>query len=1172
MAGGSGNNNDGGDLSEVVRQLAVVGQQLARNSNNNGDAQGELFKKVAQSKPPTYQGEPDPTILENWLREFEKLFGVVGCLENSKVGYATYYLRGEVDLWWQQNEATIRALPGFNWTKFQEKVRDKFYPSFLQKQKAEEFSNLRMEKMSVTEYYTKFIELSRFAEESVTTEKAKARKFESGLTTDLQLKLCGQVFETLNEVYGRAAHLYALEEKKKKELAEIEGKEKRKQMGQNSGNQQGNQNNFKKQKYHHNNNFHNNNSNSQNNNRQGGRNFNGGAKNNSQGSNRNERRYFCRRCKNNHPGKDCDRNLVACRACNKLGHREYECFSKGSNGNKQNNNSGGTQRNFQGNNNNFNGNKGTQQNGAKNSNNSNNGNNHQKGGTAGKLNVLSRHEADSTKDVITGTFSIHSIPVKVLFDSSATFSFISTRIVSKLTDCLKTVEAVDLPITIPTGGVVNCTKTFRHVPLEIEGKVFQSDLIEFGLKDFDVILGMDWLSKYSAEISCRSQKVKMITSENEAVTYWMHGKAKCPRLISVLKLAKYMKKGHLVYFCSVRNMDHEEVTKPGDIEVVNEFLDVFPDEILGMPPRREIDFTIDLVPGTTPISKAPYRMTPVEMSKLKEQLQDLLDKGYIRPSASPWGAPVLFVKKKDGSMRLCIDYRELNKVKIKNKYPLPRIDDLFDQLKGATVFSKIDLRSGYHQLRIADEDIPKTAFRTRYGHYEFTVMPFGLTNAPTIFMDLMNRVFHQFMDKFVVVFIDDILVYSKSKEEHVEHLRAILQTLRENNLYAKFSKCEFGWKRSAKIEAVKGWPTPKTVSDVRSVLGLAGYYRRFVKDFSKIAKPMTTLMKKDKNFEWDDKCEEAFQLLKERLITAPVLTLPDDSGIYDVYSDASKNGLGCVLMQNGKVIAYASRQLKTHEVNYPTHDLELAAIIFALKIWRHYLRWLEYTTDYDLDIQYHEGKANVVADALSRKISHGLNTLVVANELCREMSRMNLEVVEWGVPAGILANLTIQPTIFDEIRENQAGDVKLDRIREKIKQGKATNFKIHEDGSLRYKGRWCVPQKCEEVKRKLMEEGHNTPYSVYSGGDKLYKDLKKVYWWPRMKNEVAKFVAKCLTCQKVEIEHKRPQGTVQSLEIPGWKWDCISTDFVTCLPKSKSGNDTIWLWWTDLPSPQCLYQ
>ncbi|KAL0544112.1 hypothetical protein IC582_019223 [Cucumis melo] len=346
-------------------------------------------------------------------------------------------------------------------------------------------------------------------------------------------------------------------------------------------------------------------------------------------------------------------------------------------------------------------------------------------------------------------------------------------------------------------------------------------------------------------------------------------------------------------------------------------------------------------------------MAPAELKELNVQLQELLDKGFIRPSVSPWGAPVLFVKKKDGSMRLCIDYRELNKVTVKNRYPLPRIDDLFDQLQGATVSSKIDLRLGYHQLRIKDGDVPKTAFRSRYGHYEFIVMSFGLTNAPAVFMDLMNRVFREFLDTFVIVFIDDILIYSKTEAEHEEHLRIVLQTLRDNKLYAKFSKCEFWLKQvsflghvvskagvsvdPAKIEAVTGWTRPSTVSEVRSFLGLAGYYRRFVENFSRIATPLTQLTRKGAPFVWSKTCEDSFQNLKQKLVTAPVLTVPDGSGSFVIYSDASKKGLGCVLMQQGKVVAYASRQLKSHEQNYPTHDLELAAVVFALKIWRHYL-------------------------------------------------------------------------------------------------------------------------------------------------------------------------------------------------------------------------------------------
>jgi hypothetical protein len=346
-------------------------------------------------------------------------------------------------------------------------------------------------------------------------------------------------------------------------------------------------------------------------------------------------------------------------------------------------------------------------------------------------------------------------------------------------------------------------------------------------------------------------------------------------------------------------------------------------------------------------------MPPNELAELKIQLQDLLDKGFIHLSASPWGCPALFVKKKDNSLRLCVDYRPLNAVTIKNKYPLPRIDILFDQLAGAKVFSKIDLRSGYHQIKIRPSDIPKTAFSTRYGLYEYLVMSFGLTNALAYFMYLMNSVFMLELDKFVVVFIDDILIYSKTEEDHANHIRVILQRLRDHRLYAKFSKCEF-WLDSVKflghtissegisvdptkVQEVMDWKPPTSVHQIRSFLGLARYYRRFIPDFSKIAKPMTELLNKEIKFHWDDKCEEAFHTLRKLLTTAPVLAQPDCTKPFDAYCDASGTGLGCVLMQNNRVIAYASRALRNHEQNYPTHDLELAAVIHALNIWRHHL-------------------------------------------------------------------------------------------------------------------------------------------------------------------------------------------------------------------------------------------
>ncbi|GJT32914.1 putative reverse transcriptase domain-containing protein [Tanacetum coccineum] len=291
-----------------------------------------------------------------------------------------------------------------------------------------------------------------------------------------------------------------------------------------------------------------------------------------------------------------------------------------------------------------------------------------------------------------------------------------------------------------------------------------------------------------------------------------------------------------------------------DVPVIRDFPEVFPKDFPGLPPTRQVEFHIELIPGATPVARAPYHLAPAEMKELAEQLKELSDKGFIRPSSSPWGAPILFVKKKDGSFRMCIDYRELNKLTVKNRYPLPRIDDLFDQLQGSIIYSKIDLRSGYHQLRVREEDIPKTAFRTRYGHYEFQVMPFGFTNAPAVFMDPMNRVCKPHLDKFVIVFIDDILIYSRNEKEHEEHLKTIMELLKKEELYAKFSKCEF-WINTvkflghvidssgihvdpAKIEAVKNWVSPTTPLKIRQFLGLAGYYRRFIKGFSKILRPI----------------------------------------------------------------------------------------------------------------------------------------------------------------------------------------------------------------------------------------------------------------------------------------------------------------------------------------------
>jgi hypothetical protein len=349
--------------------------------------------------------------------------------------------------------------------------------------------------------------------------------------------------------------------------------------------------------------------------------------------------------------------------------------------------------------------------------------------------------------------------------------------------------------------------------------------------------------------------------------------------------------------------------------VVREFPDIFPEELLGISPERELEFTIDLKSGTESIETMPYRMSTPELQEMKIQLKELLDLGLIHPSVLPWGALVIFMRKKDGLWRLCIDYCQLNKATIKNQYLFPRIYDLFDQMKGVIVFLKIDLRSGYHQLRIKEYDVPKTAFKTRFGHYEFTVLPFGLTNSLGVFMSLMNDVFHEYLDKFVQVFIDDNLIYSWMMDEHDEHLRLVLQCLQEHKLYGKLSKCSFYQSKihylghvisgegialdTTKVKDIMEWSAPTNVPEVCSFVGLAGYYRQFIEGFSKIENMIIELQKKNQKFIWTEKCMEAFRRLKELLTIASILKVHDMDTDFLVCTDTSKEGLGGVLMQDG---------------------------------------------------------------------------------------------------------------------------------------------------------------------------------------------------------------------------------------------------------------------------------
>ncbi|GJU04229.1 putative reverse transcriptase domain-containing protein [Tanacetum coccineum] len=512
-----------------------------------------------------------------------------------------------------------------------------------------------------------------------------------------------------------------------------------------------------------------------------------------------------------------------------------------------------------------------------------------------------------------------------------------------------------------------------------------------------------------------------------------------------------------------------KIDKPriSDISVVRDFTDVFLEDLLGLPPQRQVEFRIDLVPGATPVAKSPCRLAPSEMQELSRQLQELQDKGFIRHSHSP-------------------------------------IYDLFDQLQEACYFSKIDLRSGYHQLRVHADDIPKTAFRMRYGHFEFTVMPFGLTNAPAVFMDLMNRVCKPYLDKFVIVFINDILIYSKMKEEH-EEVHFLGHVVNQNGIHVDPSK----------IEAVKNWKAPKTPSEIRLFLGLAGYYWRFIVNFSKIAKPLTSLTQKNQKYEWGEKEEEAFQTLKNNLCDTPILSLPDGVKDFVVYYIIKRHYL-----------------YGTKSVIYTDHK-SLQHIFDQKELNMRQRRWIELFSDYECEIRYHPGKANVVADALSKN------------------QRVKLRRVR-------AIAMTIQFGVKEMILAAQREASKQENVLAKRLHGLDQQMERKEDESLYFMDRIWVPL-VGGVRVVIMDEAHKSRYSVHPGADKMYHDLRDMYWWPGTKRDIAIYVSKCLTCAKVKAEHQRPSGLLQQPEIPEWKWDKITMDLITKLPRSRSGHDVIWV-------------
>lgn len=624
------------------------------------------------------------------------------------------------------------------------------------------------------------------------------------------------------------------------------------------------------------------------------------------------------------------------------------------------------------------------------------------------------------------------------------------------------------------------------------------------------------------------------------------------------------------------------------------YSDVFPSDLPpGLPPSREVDHHIELTPGSVPQSRPTSRMSATELVELKKQLDEVAKAGLIQHSKSPYGAPILFVKKKEGTMRMCVDYRALNNVTIKNSYPLPRVDELFDRLQGAQFFSKIDLRSGYHQIRIAEGDIPKTAFRTRYGHFEFRVLPFGLTNAPATFMHLRHQTFRKQLDHFVLVFLDDILIFSKTMEEHEKHVSEVLGILRKEKLYAKESKCEM-FKEEVeflghhvgragvrmmedKVTAIQAWPTPTSVGHIRSFLGTAGYYHKFIKDFSALALPLSQLTKADVKFEWGQQQQHAFDAIKQAMSTAPVLILPDPSLPFIVHTDASDYAVGAVLMQDqGKgeqPIAFLSKKMLPAETRYPTHEQELLAIIHALNSWRHYLsgskftvrtdhkslqffktqprlsgrqsRWKDVIANYDFDIEYMEGKTNVVADGLSRRMDHQTKSELLT------LSVFGGEPIH-STPTPRLNAVSL---ILADIHDAYAHDPEY--LRQLKKRRSSSDPLVVRGGYLYHKDERIYIPNDSALKTRILHECHDAMYAGHLGTDKTIEQVKRRFYWPKMDADIEAYVTSCDECQRNKPSQRATMGLMQPLPIPDRPWQQVSMDLITQLPRSRAGNDAI---------------
>ena len=741
-------------------------------------------------------------------------------------------------------------------------------------------------------------------------------------------------------------------------------------------------------------------------------------------------------------------------------------------------------------------------------------------------------------------------------------------------------------------GIAKGTMKIGQLVTQVQALVMDMD------DKLDVIIGEAWLAKHKAVMDYGSRACMFVKRGRRYLVRCVkprssrgqnaHTKPVEAHILTLSQTKRMLRKR--VWYCLVlvqlaqgdnRGEQPPEITDPRVKLLVQNYPTVFTDA----PPKGGSQIQaehecIPLVEGAKPTYRPMFRYSPLEMAEMEKQISDLLDKGYIEPSTSPYGAPVLFVKKpRSQDLRLVIDHRLLNKQTIRNKFPIPRIDDMLDMLSGAKVFSSVDLRQAFHQIKLVESDKPKTAFRTPFGHYQWVTLSMGLTNAPAVFQSVVNNIFRPYLGKFVVVYLDDICVFSKTEEEHMKHLRLVLDKLREVKLTIAWHKCHFFQKEllfvghivtadgvkadPAKITAVTQYPRPRDVHELRSFLGMTNYFRKFVHKYANITAPLTQLLRKDSDFEWTDAQQQAFEAVKQALVTAPVLKLPDwkSDSPFEITCDASYNGIAGVLMQDGHPVAYESRKLNAAERNYSPTELEMLAVLHCVKMWRCYIegkdvhvytdhkpnttfssnpmltrrqaRWAEELQSYNIQWHYKPGSKNVVADALSR---HPVKeaTLVASSV---NHSRKQVKQLTTSVP------------FLDRVKEGY-------KVDSWFADPANTDPLTVVDGVYTLADTIVLPDH-DGLRKQVMQECHDTPYSGHPGRDKTLQLVKHMFWWPTLTTDVTQYVKYCPSCQRNKSSNRLPAGLLQPMPVPGSPWQSISMDMVVDLPQTAQGYDSI---------------